>query len=214
MTDLRSVYRDISPELRDKFAAKGIQYVRRYDGPGKSRFSLWKTKRWDEMFSTVDRAEVEKKAQAQNFQLEWLHDGGLKILNKQSAFRRHPATKLLAWHNHSQTFHFDAAAIEYSYIAKRQHTLRAYAVSAILHALTFAKRLLRKPQEQDVNALYGDGTPIKRHEIREVLSAFWKNLSIFQWQEGDILFIDNFAVSHGRLPYSGPREILVAWTNY
>ena len=34
---------------------------------------------------------------------------------------------------------------------------------------------------------------------------------VFPWRRGDVLAIDNFAVSHGRLPDSGPREIAVAW---
>lgn len=214
LTDLRAVYRDIDPDLFHKFRERGVLYVRRYDGPGASRFSLWKTKRWDEMFSTRDKHEVQKAAVAQRFDLTWLRHNSLKITNRQEAFRRHPVAGTLAWHNHSQTFHVDAAAIEYGHILRRQKTLRSLAVYIALQVLTFVKKLARSAGEQDVNALFGDGTPIKRGEIRNVLNAFWKNLSAFSWQTGDILLIDNFSVSHGRLPYKGPREILVTWTNY
>jgi alpha-ketoglutarate-dependent taurine dioxygenase len=214
LTDLRAVHRDINDELRKKFRERGVEYVRRYDGPGASRFSFWKTKRWDEMFATNDKKQVQDKAQAQRFELSWLKDNGLKISNRQNAFRKHPTAGTLAWHNHSQTFHIDSAAIEYGHILRRQKSPRALGVYLVLQVLTLIKKLFRSSSEQDVNALFGDGQPIKRSEIRNVVNAFWKNLSVFAWQTGDILLIDNFSVSHGRLPYKGPREILVAWTDY
>ncbi len=44
-----------------------------------------------------------------------------------------------------------------------------------------------------------------------VRAAIWKNLVAFQWQLGDVLAIDNRSVSHGRMPYRGPRSIAVCW---
>ena len=38
-------------------------------------------------------------------------------------------------------------------------------------------------------------------ELRDVTKTF----------PGDVVAIDNFAVSHGRLPYRGPRNVAVAW---
>ena len=39
----------------------------------------------------------------------------------------------------------------------------------------------------------------------------WRNLVAFPWQQGDVVAIDNFSMSHGRLPYRGPRQVVVAW---
>lgn len=46
-----------------------------------------------------------------------------------------------------------------------------------------------------------------------VRSQTWKNLKFPRWHTGDLLMIDNCAVSHGRQPYSGPRKVLVAWSD-
>jgi alpha-ketoglutarate-dependent taurine dioxygenase len=32
----------------------------------------------------------------------------------------------------------------------------------------------------------------------------------FRWQQGDFLLLDNFTVTHGRMPFRGNRRILVA----
>jgi hypothetical protein len=44
-----------------------------------------------------------------------------------------------------------------------------------------------------------------------VLEAVWKHMVVVPWRRGDVVAIDNFAVSHGRLPYQGPREVAVCW---
>jgi hypothetical protein len=35
---------------------------------------------------------------------------------------------------------------------------------------------------------------------------------IFPWAQGDVVAIDNRSVAHGRMPYRGEREIVVAWS--
>jgi hypothetical protein len=32
---------------------------------------------------------------------------------------------------------------------------------------------------------------------------------IFTWSAGDILMLDNMLTAHGRMPYNGPRKVLV-----
>ncbi len=213
ITDLRKVYSDLNPEIRKKFESKGVRYLRKYDGPNASRFSLWKTKRWNEMFSTTDKKEVEKQSAKQRFQVEWLENEGLKLTNVQVGTRKHPVSGTIAWHNHSQTFHVNTPALEYWHILKKQKTFRGLGVAIVLSLLTLWTKLTRKSEELDVHATYGDGSPIPDHEIKEVVDTFWKNLSVFSWKTGDVLLIDNYSVSHGRHPFSGPREILVAWTD-
>jgi hypothetical protein len=56
-----------------------------------------------------------------------------------------------------------------------------------------------------------DGSQIPDADIEAVLDAVWKHLVVVPWRLGDVVAIDNFAVSHGRLPYRGPREVAVCW---
>ncbi|KAJ5697268.1 hypothetical protein N7488_010952 [Penicillium malachiteum] len=57
---------------------------------------------------------------------------------------------------------------------------------------------------------YGDGTPIPREyleKLDKILNELEVNLAL---DEGDILLVDNFQVSHGRKPWKGERKILVS----
>ena len=35
-------------------------------------------------------------------------------------------------------------------------------------------------------------------------------MPVFRWQRGDLLLLDNYLVTHGRMPFRGERKILVA----
>ncbi|TGK36379.1 taurine dioxygenase [Leptospira gomenensis] len=214
ITDLRKVLNEVPHTIREKFENDKIRYSRVYDGPSsRSRFQFWKTKRWDEMFQTKDRDEVEKISKKQNFKTEWFGEDGLRLINTTLAVRKHPDFKTLAWHNHSQVFHIDAARKEYWRIFRRQKTFRGFLVGIALEVLTLLKKLTTKKEYLDTHCSYGDGKEITTRELNQIQDAFWNNISLFSWQKGDVLVIDNYSVSHGRHPFSGPREIYVAWAD-
>ncbi len=73
------------------------------------------------------------------------------------------------------------------------------------------KRAAVAPDDQAMDCTYGDGAPIPDQDMEALRDAIWKNLIAFQWQRGDVLAIDNRAISHGRMPYQGPRNIAVCW---
>ena len=211
LCDFRQVYQDLDPDVRARFLAKGVRNIRNYAGPeGGGRLDLWKLKRWDEMFQTTDRAVVEASCADNGFEATWLPGGKLRLVNTQPAVKLHPLTGEPTWFNHSQVFHLSAAEGEYRRIAARLGKPRYALLSGLAAAMVRLKRL-SDPLDQAMNCTFGDGSPISDADMEKVRSAIWKNMVFLPWRKGDVMVIDNFAVGHGRMPYTGPRSIAVAW---
>lgn len=212
LCDFRAVYRDLDPGVRARFVEKGVRNVRNYSGPGSGNAaSPWQLKPWHELFGTSDPARVEEICRENDFQLEWLPGGKLRLINVQPAVRPHPVTNEPVWFNHSQVFHLSQAAGEYRRIARRQDRLRMVALFLIARTLAGIQRVRLDENDLAMHCTYGDGSPIPVSDLEAVRDAIWKNLRPFRWQQGDVVWLDNRAISHGRMPYRGPRRVVVAW---
>ena len=210
--DFRKVYAQLDNEVKTAFEKKGVKTIRNYDGPNaKAKFDLWKLKRWDEVFNTTDKSKVEATCNEYEIAFEWLENDKLRLFNEQDAFIKHPVTGEGVWFNHTQVFHRDAAAIEYSHIAKRQKTLSASFYSALTSFLTFTKKISVPTLSLGTHSVFKDGSEIPTSYVEHLQQTIWNNMQFFPWQKGDVLAIDNFSTSHGRMPYKGPREIYVCW---
>jgi alpha-ketoglutarate-dependent taurine dioxygenase len=213
LSDLRKVWSELSEGLRAKLEQHQIRYRRVHGGPDEGPFRLWGGRRWSDVFETRDREVVEQAAREQGLTLSWLPDGALSLENTLPACRTHPVSGITAWHNHANIFHPDGPMLEYSRLARLQGTVRSLAVNLVLAALSWCRRSLVPPQRYDWSVSYGDGSHISRSELTEIYDAIWRHIAHFRWQRGDLLVVDNYAVSHGRLPYSGERSVLVAMTD-
>ena len=58
------------------------------------------------------------------------------------------------------------------------------------------------------HATYGDGTDIEPEVIQHIRATNWNCAVGFQWRTGDIVVLDNLAVMHSRLSFTGERRIL------
>ncbi|HVN85116.1 MAG TPA: TauD/TfdA family dioxygenase [Candidatus Binatia bacterium] len=213
LADFRKVLRDLDPALVRRFEERGLRLVRNYSGPdGGSRFDLWKLKRWDEMFLTTDRAVVETKCHAEGFEPTWTGGGGLRLVSTQPITRTHPITGVPLWHNHVTTFHLSAAPGEYARIYALRPTLRHWFFWQLARVLSGIQRRMKRPDELAMHCTYRDGSEIPYADMEALRDTIWKHMVIVPWQRGDVVAIDNYAVSHGRLPYQGPREVAVCWT--
>jgi alpha-ketoglutarate-dependent taurine dioxygenase len=57
---------------------------------------------------------------------------------------------------------------------------------------------------------YGDGTRIDDATVQQILDAYWRESTAFEWAAGDMVLVDNMLVAHARNPFRGERKISVA----
>ena len=211
--DFRKVYEQLDPKIRKEFEEKGVKLIRNYSGPKtKARNDIFQLKKWDELFKTTDHAVVEEECKKNELHPTWLADDKLRLVNERPAMQKHPDTGEMVWFNHLQVFHREAAAIEYKHIYQRRKDFFSLRYMVALNAITMFKRMFKKPDDEAMHMFFADGTEIPKSYVEHVEQVIWNNLVANPWKLGDVLMIDNFSTSHGRLPYQGPRDILVAWT--
>ncbi|XP_065853064.1 clavaminate synthase-like protein At3g21360 [Euphorbia lathyris] len=63
------------------------------------------------------------------------------------------------------------------------------------------------------SATMADGTELAAHFVRRCEQIIEQESIQFKWEAGDVLFLDNLALLHGRRPSSSPRKVLVATCN-
>lgn len=142
---------------------------------------------WREVFETEDRREVEKYCDRNRIAYEWRAENRLHTRQRVAAVHAHPGTHEQLWFNQAHLFHVSGLGAE---------------------ARATLERLYRK-EELPRNVYYGDGSDIDAEDLDIIRRAYDEHMTTFQWQEGDLLLLDNMLYAHGRLPYTGSRRVLV-----
>ncbi|HEU4597503.1 MAG TPA: condensation domain-containing protein [Pyrinomonadaceae bacterium] len=182
IADSRKVYRLLDPKIRERFAEKGVTYVRNYgEGLGLP---------WQTVFGTDSVAEVEAHCRRAGVRFEWRGDGRLRTWQVRPAVARHPRTGETVWFNQAHVHH----------VSSLEPEVRESLLAAV------------EDQEfpLDINALFGDGTVIEDSMLREINEAYSELSVPVAWQRGDVLLLDNMLAAHGRASFVGPRKIAVA----
>ncbi len=211
--DFAAVYRDLNPEIRAEFESKGVTTIRNYSGPGEKGKSVKQLKPWPEMFLTTDKAKVEAVCKEHELEAVWLKNDSLRLINTRPAVLTHPVSGQKVWFNHTQVFHSAAARLEYAHISAYQKNLRGLGLNVFLKLNDLWESATQKPEERAMHVTFGNGELIPDSYVAHIIDVIWKNLYISPWKEGDVIMIDNYRTAHGRLPYSGPREVNVCWAS-
>ena len=142
---------------------------------------------WQTVFQTNKKEEVDAYCRKVGIETEWREGDRLRTRAIRTAVAKHPRTGALVWFNHATFFH----------------------VSTLSPAIS--QVLLEEFKEEDMptNSYYGDGSPIEAEVLEQLRDAYRRETRAFLWQQGDVLMVDNMLVAHGRMPYVGPRRILV-----
>ncbi|MFI5527231.1 TauD/TfdA family dioxygenase [Kitasatospora sp. NPDC051853] len=148
---------------------------------------------WQQAFNTEDRAEVTAYCARNGVQAEWTPTG-LRTRARRAAVHRHPVTGETVWFNHLTFFH----------------------VSTLAEDVCAALREMFDESELPTNTYYGDGRPIPDEVVAHLRDCYRAEQRRFDWQQDDVLLVDNMLAAHAREPFTGPRKIAVAmaepWT--
>lgn len=140
---------------------------------------------WQEVFQTTDKKEIEEECDKTGIGFRWVSDDELILTWYKKAIWEHPLTKEPVWFNHA--FFFNKYALEDTFL-----------------------EAVETDDQLPNNTFYGDGSSISKKEIEEIREAYKKATVEFPWEKGDVLFLDNMLMSHGRSPYSGDRKIITS----
>lgn len=180
IADSRAIYRQMPPAIRERFAERGLMYVRNFgnglDVP------------WQQVFGTEDRAEVEAYCRRHAIACEWKEDGELRTRQVCQGVARHPVTQDMVWFNQAHLFH----------VSNLEPETRETLLEIV------------DEEDLPRNVLYGDGTPIGDGVLSEVRAVLDAHLISFPWQAGDVMMLDNMLTAHARAPFKGPRKVIVA----
>jgi len=179
LADDQDFLKALDPVVREIFREKKIMYVRNYGGGVDLP--------WQEVFGTNNPAEVEEYCRAANTQWEWLSRDRLRTTRIAPAIIKHPSKGTEIWFNHAHLFH----------ASNLESNLR--------------ESLLAELGEEGLprNTYFGDGTPIESRMLDHIRETYDKVAIRLPWQQGDVVFVDNMAIAHGRDSFAGARKILV-----
>jgi alpha-ketoglutarate-dependent taurine dioxygenase len=144
---------------------------------------------WQSTFQTEDRSQAEARCREAGMSFEW-RDGGdtLRVEWNLQACAKHPRTGELLWFNQA-------------------HGMAHSVFDPVV------REIISVDREPSVDAMFGDGTPIAPAYLNHISQAYSEEAVAPRWENGDLMLLDNMAVAHGRRPYEGSRQILVAMTD-
>jgi len=167
-----------------KFEEKKLRYVRYL--PDKSRGDYMN---WQHVFFTENKEDVKPRAKQQGYSVTWDPNGDLYLWQNRDVFIHHPLTGEKIWFNqatsHNGSYYRDMPNFHGTEIPDDKFPCHIY---------------------------YGDGSEIEPEALQHIRATAWECAVGFQWRSGDLLVMDNLAVQHSRIGFTGDRKVLAYLT--
>jgi alpha-ketoglutarate-dependent taurine dioxygenase len=169
-------------DLVERFERQGWLLVRNYNDDIGATVA--------DVYGTNDRGAVERYCRANAIEFEWRDGGGggLRTWQRRSAVVRHPVTGRRCWFNQIAFLNEWTLASDV-----REYLVDEYGADGL-----------------PFNTRFGNGDPIGPDIVQVINETYEANTVREPWQAGDLLVVDNIRTAHGREPFEGPREIVVA----
>jgi alpha-ketoglutarate-dependent taurine dioxygenase len=180
IADMRRVTAAIPVATLERFAQRRVKYIRHYH----PRVDLL----WQEVFRTTDREELARFCDANDIHHEWLDGKILRTEQVCQGVAAHPVTGTTVFFNQAHLFHVSSLGEQ------------------VAEDMTSVYGRDRLPRD----AKFGDGGEIDTEDLAAVRAAFASEAVDLQWQQGDVVILDNMQVAHGRRTYVGERRVLAA----
>ena len=184
LADCRKILTQIPDKIKDEFLKKGLKYIRNLQNGNKIG------KSWQDTFETSDKDKINEFCKKNDINYTWFKNDVLRLVQIGPVTLKHHITKEEVWFNQATQFH--------------PHYLPKDLASYM--KMLYGDNPLNYPQ----HVLFGDDTDIPIEYLDTIISVVSDNTESFPWAEGDVLFIDNALLSHGRMPYTGERKVLVS----
>lgn len=184
IADGREIYKKMPCKIIDKFKDKKIKYIMNlHSGIGIG-------KSWQEAFEIDSKVELEKVLKEYNVPFQWRVGDKLRIEEIVDPILTLP-------HSGEKVF--------FSQVDQ-------------WHPLGLGKeifedlKLIMSDEDFYHNCKFGDDSDIDIEYISTIQEVVNKERVFFKWKKGDLLILNNLISMHGRMPFSGKRQILVAMT--
>ncbi len=170
-------------EIVNEFSQKDLCYIRNLHGG----YGLGPS--WQKTFETEEKSEVEAFCKKTNSEFTWHADDSITIRQYRPSVRIHPLSGEKLWFNQADQFHISNFEPEV-----QEATLALY-----------GDDVTSRPQ----HVTFGDHTEIDPAYFSVIRSLTHKVMVPVKWQAGDLVYLDNMKVMHGRMPYKGNRTVLL-----
>jgi alpha-ketoglutarate-dependent taurine dioxygenase len=180
VADSPSVLEALPAQLVERFERVGWLLIRNYNDDIGASFA--------EAFGTEDRGAVERYCRANAIDFEWRPGGGLHTSQRRNAVVRHPLSGRRCWFNQIAFLNEWTMDPEV-----REYVLDVYGEDGL-----------------PFNTRFGNGDPVGADVVEMIGQAYEAHTVREPWQAGDLMLVDNVRTTHGREPFEGSRDIVVA----